>query len=77
MNSQKQEYTSIKDYLARRAVHTAHINTENIESISYEDENTGNVSDLTTYLHKSVRDILYKMDEQINASIAKSSLQPF
>jgi len=72
-SSIKQEFTSLRSCLKKND--TAHINTNDVECISYEDENTGSVSELTSYLHESVRNIFQEMDSRINNAINKSVTQ--
>lgn len=72
MNSKKskQKYTSFEDFLEDND--TAHIDSKNIESIYYDHEDTGNIADLTTYIHGSVLKILSEIDERIKKAISPS-----
>jgi len=64
------KFTTLDDYLDE--TDTAHIDTALIESISYDDEDTGNVSELTTYLHGTVNKVPQKLDTHITSALSHS-----
>lgn len=74
MNSQikRSKYVSLDDFL--KDDDNVHIDIEQIECITYDDENTGNVSELTTYLHGSVRKVLQQIDLRIKIAIENKNL---
>ena len=74
LKEKRNVFSSLDDFLDDD--NTVHIDIEEIECITYDDESTGNVSALTAYLHGSVRKVLQKIDSNIKTVLSHQNLTP-